>query len=175
MIKLLAVAFAAATFGAGLAVTPPPSPAPTPAPVPTASQPATPLPSPTGSPLPSASPSPSVSPSSTPAASPAPLPTPLALPPDAPPQILAIQTSENVLHAGDKFSGTVITSTNVAAVEIRLAGHARRLARGDAGIWQIAYVVPQVPFWMRRTYTADVVAINTAGEEASRPISISLR
>ncbi|MFN2449169.1 MAG: hypothetical protein ABR508_05160, partial [Candidatus Baltobacteraceae bacterium] len=76
-----------------------------------------------------------------------PLPTPLVLPPDAPPQILAIVTSGNVMHAGDTFSGTVITSTNVAAVEVRLAGRTMRLSRTDSGVWQTSYVVPKVPFW----------------------------
>jgi len=151
-VNFFSVAFAAAAFA---------SPSPSPA------QPAT--------PLPVASPSPAPVPSPSPSATPLPLPTPLVLPADAPPQILAIQTSSNVVHGGDTFTGTVITSTNVAAVEIRMAGRAKRLLRADSGIWQLSYVVPSVPFWMHKTYTADVVAINTAGTEVTQSISISLR
>lgn len=107
--------------------------------------------------------------------SPNPLPTPLVLPPDAPPQILAVQLSDPVFHAGETISATVITSTNVAAVEIRLSGHAMRLPRTDFGIFQMSYQVPHVPFWMRKTYSAQVVAINSAGIEAAREVSVSLR
>jgi hypothetical protein len=102
------------------------------------------------------------------------LPTPLLLPDDAPPQILAVQC-DPVVQGGSIFSGTIITSTNVAAVEIRLAGHKRRIPRVDAGIWQMSYNVPHIPFWLRRTYTAQVVAMNAAGVEAERDVTVSLR
>ncbi len=92
-------------------------------------------------PLPSATPSaaPSISPSPTPTPLPSatPLPTPLALPPDAPPQILAVEVSDPVFHSGETVSGTVITSTNVAAVEVRLAGHSIQLSRTDYGVFQM--------------------------------------
>src|SRR5947209_4199730 len=86
-------------------------------------------------PAPSASPqpSPSVGASSTPSASPSPaptpLPTPLVLPPEAPPQILAIQVNEPFFHSGDTVSATVITSTNVPAVELRVMGKIIRFQR----------------------------------------------
>lgn len=134
----------------------------------------------------SASPAPSAAapigtPSPTPLASAAPLPsatplpTPLALPPDASPQILAVQISDPVFHSGETVSGTVITSTNVAAVEVRLAGYSIRLPRTDAGVWQMSYVMPPVPFWLRRTYTAQVVALNTAGAQAVQNLTVSVR
>lgn len=181
---MLKALFAAGTLSALLAQTPqpaaPPSPSPapvTPAPSPSATPAVTPSASP--SPLPSATPSPSPSPSSSPSPSPSPLPsslpTPLVLPPDAPPQILAIQLSDPVFHGGETVTATVITSTNVAAVEIRLSGHTMRLPRADFGVFEMTYQVPHVPFWFRKTYTAQVVAMNSAGVEAAREVSVSLR
>jgi hypothetical protein len=102
------------------------------------------------------------------------LPTPLVLPPDAPPQILAVQINPEV-HSGETVTGTVITSTNVAAVEIRMAGRTARMPRVDFGVWQASYRIPRVPFWMRHSYTAQVVAMNSAGVECSREITISIR
>lgn len=144
----------------------PTGPPPTPAPIPTASAMAT--------PTLSASPTPSA-PSSTPSPSPTPLPTPLALPPDAPPQILAIQLSDPVFHSGETVTGTVITSTNVASVEIRLAGRATHMPRTDFGVWQMTYHMPRIPFFMRGNYTAQVVAMNSEGLTAVQEITVSVR
>lgn len=178
--------FATGTLAALLAQTPQPAPQPSPSPAPVTPAPSpsatpsltpSPSPSPVSTPPVSPSPSPSASPSPNPSPSPlpTPLPTPLVLPPDAAPQILAVQLSDPVFHGGETVSAIVVTSTNVAAVEIRLSGHAMRLPRTDFGIFQITYQVPRVPFWMRKTYTAQVVAMNTAGAEASRDVSVSLR
>jgi hypothetical protein len=120
-------------------------------------------------------PTPTPTPTPTPSGAPTPLPTPLALPNDAPPQILAVQVSDPVFHSGELVSGTVITSTNVAAVEIRLMGHAMRLPRTDFGVFQMSYTMPRVPFWMRKTYTAQVVAMNSAGVETERDLTVSVR
>jgi hypothetical protein len=106
---------------------------------------------------------------------PSPLPTPLVLPEDAPPQILAIQLSDPVFHSGETVTGTIITSTNVAAVEIHLAGRTARMPRADAGVWQMTYRMPHVPFFMRRDYTAQVVAINSAGLTAVQEITVAVR
>lgn len=185
---------AAALVAAPAAVTaqqPPPSPIPSgtasPTPMPSETPPPSPLPSeapsatPTPSPIPSITPSPTPlptptpTPSTTPLPTATPLPTPLSLPPDAPPQILAVQVSDPVFHGGELITGTIITSTNVAAVEIRLAGRKMRIPRTDFGIFQMSYTMPRVPFWMRKTYTAQVVAMNSAGVEAERDVTISVR
>lgn len=170
------------------APTPTPKPSPKPSATPTPVATATPLPVPTVSPLPPATPLPPLPtpwPTTTPLPTPAPLPTPvpsatplptpLVLPPDAPPQILAVQVSDPVFHGGETITGTIITSTNVAAVEIRLAGHAFRMPRQDAGIWEVTYTMPHVPFFYRRRYTAQIVAMNTAGATAEQDLTVSVR
>ena len=152
-------------------IAPIPTLTPSPTPIPTATPP--PVPSPTTTLSPTPTPTPSATP--TPASTPTPLPTPLVLPPDAPPQILAVQISDPVFHSGELVSGTVITSTNVAAVEIRMMGHSRRLPRTDFGVFQMSYTMPRVPFWLRKTYQAQVVAMNSAGIEAERDVTVSIR
>jgi hypothetical protein len=125
----------------------------------------------TPQPVPPPSPSPNAS--ALPTATP--LPTPLVLAPDAAPQILAVRISNAVLHSGERVTGTVITSTNVAAVEVRIRDLALRLQRVDAGIWQLSYVVPHVPLHACRRLTAHIVAMNSAGVKTMRPLVLSLR
>jgi hypothetical protein len=134
---------------------------------------ATPAPSPSPSAL--VTPAPSASPSATPASSPTPLPTPLILPPDAVPQILAVTVNEPVFHSGDTIYSTVITSTNVAAVELRVAGKAIRFPRIDFGVWQLAYTLPRIPRRMLHDYDGQIVAMNSAGVSTARAVTISLR
>lgn len=144
-----------------------------------------PLPSPTASPsaAPSATPAPSAAPSATPSATPlptltpapGPLPTPLVLPPTAPPQILAVTVSEPIFHSGETISATVITSTNVAAVELRVIGRAIRFQRSDFGVFHLNYKLPHIPRRYRRDYAADVVAMNAFDMYVHRNVTISLR
>lgn len=86
-----------------------------------------------------------------------------------------MQISDPVFHSGELITGTVITSTNVAAVEIRFAGHSVRIPRADFGVWQMSYRMPHVPFFYRKTYTAQVVAMNSAGIEATQPLTVTIR
>jgi hypothetical protein len=126
---------------------------------------------------PSASPSPVSSPSVAPppVSSPSVAPTPLILPPEAEPQILAVAVNEPVFHSGDTIYSTVITSTNVAAVELRVAGRAIRFPRVDFGVWQLAYTLPHIPRRMLHDYGAQIIAMNSAGVTTARPVTISLR
>lgn len=150
---------------------------PAPAPAPAASSAPVPslTPAPSESPLATPTPTPTPTPAVTATPAPAPLPTPLVLPPDAPPQILAVQLSDPVFHSGEFVSGTVITSTNVAAVEIRVMGQIWRLPRTDFGVFQMSYTMPRVPFWLRKSYNAQIVAMNSAGVETEHDLTISVR
>jgi hypothetical protein len=122
---------------------------------------------------PSASPSPAASAPA--AASPAASPTPLVLPPDAPPQIVAVELSDPIFHSGETISGTVITSTNVAAVDVRVAKYSSRLPQTAPGVFAVTYTLPKIPFFLRGAYTAQVIAQNGAGLTAERDVQVSLR
>lgn len=150
---------------------PSPTPSATPSPMPSETAPPSPLPSATPTPTPTATASPTASPLPTAT----PLPTPLVLPQNAPPQILAVAISDPVFHSGETVSGTVITSTNVVAVELRLEGHSVRLPRANYGVFQMTYTMPHIPFFFRRTYTAQVVALTDTGLQAERDVTISVR
>lgn len=161
-------------IGALVAQTPTPTPSPSPTPSPTPRPPAT-LP-PTAIPMPTITPPvPTPMPIPTLWPTPTPLPTPLLLPADAPPQILAIQLSDPIFQSGELVSGTVVTSTNVSAVEVHLAGRVAHIPQKDAGIWQMSYRMPHVPFFMRGNYTAQIVALNAAGLSAQRDMTITVR
>ncbi len=137
--------------------------APSPRPVPTSSSAVT------SSPLPAASPS------SSPSPSPTPLPTPLVLPAAAAPQIIAVSVNETVFHSGDTITATVITSTNVPAVELRVMGKVIRFARVDFGVFQLIYKLPHIPRRYLKDYPAQIVAMNTIDVYVARNITISFR
>src|SRR5580704_5276296 len=57
----------------------------------------------------------------------------LMLPPDAPPQILWVQMSSTTPQSGDVVSAVVLTSSNVASVELRVGGYGFPLSKTDVG------------------------------------------
>lgn len=127
------------------------------------------------SPTPSPSPGPATPAPASPAPSPSPLPTPLVLPPEAAPQILAVRVNEPVFHSGDTVEATVITSTNVPAVELRVLGKVIRFQRLDFGIFELAYKLPHIPRRFLKDYPAQIVAMNTSNVYVAENITLSLR
>ena len=155
------------------------SPSPTqalqPTATPTAAPSSTPQPLPAPSATPVPSPLPSAAPTPIPSPTPVPMPTPLVLPADAPPQIVDLQISGTVFQSGDTVSGSVITSTNVASVELRLAGYSIPVPRTDYGVFAVTYHVPNVPFFAKHGYTLHVIARNMKGDQTERDLPITLR
>jgi hypothetical protein len=97
------------------------------------------------------------------------------LPPNAPPQIVAVELSDPVFHSGETVSGTVITSTNVATVEVRVASQQRPLPQTAPGIFSMSYTMPKIPFFLRGTYVAHIIALNSAGASTEKDVTVSLR
>jgi len=73
------------------------------------------------------------------------------------------------------FAATVITSTNVPAVELRVVGKIVRFTRIDFGIWELSYKLPHIPRRFLRDYPAQIVAMNTMDVYVARNITLSLR
>jgi hypothetical protein len=115
----------------------------------------------------SASPSPTPSPFAT--------PTILMLPPEAAPQILWFGLSSTTPKAGETLSVTVLTSSNVASVEVRVGGYGFNLPKTDVGHFEGAYAVPQLPFFMNHNLAMQVIARNTAGVAATSNVQIQIR
>jgi hypothetical protein len=126
------------------------------------------------SPMPSAaSPSPSVSPSPSP--TPVATPTILMLPPNDPPQIVWYSLSSTTPHAGSVLSVIVLTSSNVASVELRIGGFSINLPKTDVGHFEGSYPVPNIPFFVSHKLTMLVIARNTAGIATEDRIAMHFR
>lgn len=95
--------------------------------------------------------------------------------PDAPPRILAMSISTPVAHGGDVVSGTVETSSNVASVEARIAGYSSTMQKVGVGRFALTYRVPNLPFFLHRTYTIEVIARNTRGDAVRSSVPITVR
>jgi hypothetical protein len=97
------------------------------------------------------------------------------LPPDAPPQILWIALSSTSPHAGDTLTVTVLTSSNVASVELRVGGYGSGMNKTDVGHFQLAQIVPKLPFFMNHSLTLQIIARNTAGIAAQQSVAVHVR
>jgi hypothetical protein len=95
--------------------------------------------------------------------------------PGAPPRILAMSLSTPVAHGGDVVSGFVETSSNVASVEARIAGYSSVMRKIGVGKFVLSYKVPNLPFFLHRTYTIQVIARNTRGESVTSSLPITIR
>ncbi len=95
--------------------------------------------------------------------------------PNDPPRIIAIALSSPEAVGGQVITGTVKTSSNVASVEVRLAGYSASLSRVGVGEFGLAYKVPKLPSFLRRTYTVEVIARNSRGDPTSSSFPLTVR
>ncbi len=103
------------------------------------------------------------------------MPPVLRRPSQAPPQILAMSLDREVVRSGDVVLGRVETSSNVASVEARIGGYAAAMKKTGVGQFRLSYRVPYVPFFLRRTYSIEVIARNSRGDAVSSSLPITLR
>lgn len=79
------------------------------------------------------------------------------------------------MHSGDTVSGTVITSSNVASVEVRVASYGMSLAKVGVGRFALQYTLGSLPFFVHGTYEMKVIARNTRGDAAEQTVPITVR
>jgi hypothetical protein len=104
------------------------------------------------------------------------LPPVPVLPPDAPPQILAVQVPSTTVFGGETVDGSVIASSNVASVELRVASYSRAMEKVAPGEFTIAVTVPRLPFFLRgRTWSIQIIARNTRGDAVAQMLPITVR
>lgn len=96
-------------------------------------------------------------------------------PQNSPPRIVALSLSTPVAHGGDVVSGFVETSSNVASVEARIGGYSSTMRKIGVGKFVLTYRVPNLPFFLHRTYTIQVIARNTRGDAVSSGVPITIR
>ena len=94
---------------------------------------------------------------------------------DAAPQIVNVAISKTTVHGGDTVSGEVVTSSNVASVEVRIAGFSMSMPKTSPGHFALSYQVPNVPFFFHKTYDMNVIARNARGEATSTSLPITVR
>jgi hypothetical protein len=71
--------------------------------------------------------------------------------------------------------GTVTASVSVASVEIRIASYSIVATKTAPGLFRVSYVVPNLPFFLRKTYDVKVIARNTRGDQTSREVPLTIR
>ena len=131
-------------------------------------------------PTPSPSVAPVVTPAPAPVSSAGPVSTPIAppavimLPPDAPPQLQWIALSSTTPRSGDTLAVTVLASSNVASVELRVGGYGMSMNKTDVGRFESTSQVPKLPFFMNHNVTLQVIARNTAGVATEQDIAIQV-
>lgn len=106
---------------------------------------------------------------------PVPLPTILMLQPDAPPRIMLCQVSSTTPRAGDTLSSLVLTSSNVASVEMRVGTYGLPLNKTGVGRFEGSYSVPTLPLFAPHRFTLRVIARNTAGVATEQGVELQIR
>ncbi|MDQ2992894.1 MAG: hypothetical protein M3R30_08770, partial [Candidatus Eremiobacteraeota bacterium] len=94
---------------------------------------------------------------------------------DDPPQIVNFWISATTVHPGDVLSGGVTASSNVASVEVRVAGYSYLMTKTAPGRFELSATVPSVPRIFRRTYPLVAIARNTRGDATQRATQITIR
>lgn len=95
--------------------------------------------------------------------------------PAALPRILRASLNPSVAAPGEMVSGTVVTTSNVASVEARIAGYSQSLSKTGVGVFRMTYQVPKLPFFARQSYLIEVIARNTRGDTTSIALPITIR
>jgi hypothetical protein len=106
---------------------------------------------------------------------PSPWPTPQQSAPDARPRILALWMNETTIQPGRTWFGRVVTSTNVASVEIRTESFSFVADRPRFGEFTFSQDILDIVPQYRRAYTLAVIARNARGDEDTWLVPIAIR
>lgn len=103
-------------------------------------------------------------------------PTPQVLPADAPPRILELWMNETTIQPGArKWTGRIVTSTNVASVEVRTESFSFVADRRRFGVFDFSQTILDIIPQYRRAYVLHVIARNTRGDTDERRVPIIIR
>jgi hypothetical protein len=94
---------------------------------------------------------------------------------DAPPNIQTIALSSEDVRRGQTWSGEIVTSTNVASVEVRTNLFSLDVPRRTFGRFAFALNLLDVPPIFIRKYRLRVIARNTAGAEQEEDLPFRIR
>ncbi|MBV9276869.1 MAG: hypothetical protein JOZ97_01390 [Candidatus Eremiobacteraeota bacterium] len=102
-------------------------------------------------------------------------PTPRVSQNDAPPEMLAIDIRPMHVTPGDWWAGKIVTSTNVASLEVRWPFYTFSVPRSAPGKFAFRFHAIDLPIVYRRPYTVEFVARNSAGATTQRNVIIDFR
>jgi len=95
-------------------------------------------------------------------------------PPDAPPQIVDVEMNSTDVGSGDTLWGKVLTSSNVASVEVRVANIGVGLNKVGVGRFTLAYRLGDIPPFAHGTYPMHIIARNTRGDKTERTLPLTI-
>jgi hypothetical protein len=102
-------------------------------------------------------------------------PSPEVLPPQAPPKILSVWMNSTNVEPGTPWLGRIITSTNVASVEVRTESFSFTADRRRFGDFDFSQDVLDVVPQYRRSYVLRLIARNAGGESDEVHVAITIR
>ncbi|HVN68172.1 MAG TPA: hypothetical protein VMU38_00765 [Candidatus Binatia bacterium] len=103
------------------------------------------------------------------------LPTPQVEPNDALPRILAMRFSSLDVRRGGRWSGSFVTGTNVASVEVRTNLFSINVPHISPGRFVFVLDVLDTPPIFVRAYRLRVIARNSAGDEYEQDLPFRIR
>jgi hypothetical protein len=103
------------------------------------------------------------------------VPAPRVAAPGAAPQILYTHLSSQRIHVGDRWSGRIVTTTNVASVVVSAPFFSFVVPRTAFGEFAFSTHVLAVPALYRQRLYGSIIAYNAAGESVSVPLEMDFR
>lgn len=106
---------------------------------------------------------------------PATLPSPRTEANDAPPRILSMRFSSLDVRRGERWSGSFVTGTNVASVEVRTNLFSIDVPRAAPGRFAFVLDVFDTPAIFVRPYRLRVIARNSGGRQFEENLPFRIR
>jgi hypothetical protein len=103
------------------------------------------------------------------------LPAPRIEPNSAPPRILGMRFSSLDVRRGERWSGAVVTGTNVASIEVRTNLFSINVPKRSPGRFSFTLNVLDAPPIFVRSYSLRIIARNSAGMEYEEDLPFRLR
>lgn len=103
------------------------------------------------------------------------LPSPRIEPNDAPPRILGMRFSSLDIARGQRWSGAMVTGTNVASVEVRTNLFSINVPKRAPGRFRFTLKVFDTPPIFVRSYSLRVIARNSAGMQYEEDLPFRIR
>lgn len=103
------------------------------------------------------------------------MPRPQSAPSRDVPRILAIRFSAPLMRRGQDWRGRVVTTTNVASVEVRSSLFSINVPRRSFGDFDFVLHVLDVPPIFVRAYRLRVIARNAAGVQSEEDLPLRIQ